>query len=266
MPHAEVIVEVTDHTGRRDAHIVYARQAATGNNPEFSNEMARRLLRIRLDAHLERPRQRAEFRHPDLNTWVRANRARLTTRSSFERSEDIQSVNFCWVRATNLPGNRRFRKPRAICGGNRRIRQTHRPAELARRHVHQRQVHRPLLQKPGVPRRPPAGKRDLLALAVPDPGAVDIDRITVKAYLSLGSSPAMAALSGPTPVTGPTDSSASCSNIFIKLSKPAMRQKLSKLFFTSSQATSFISEKLETLASASMDVVAFFMVLLSIQD
>ena len=53
MPHAEVIVEVTDHTGRRDAHIVYARQAATGNNPEFSNEMARRLLRIRLDAHLE---------------------------------------------------------------------------------------------------------------------------------------------------------------------------------------------------------------------
>jgi hypothetical protein len=50
---------------------------ATGNNPEFSNEMARRLVRIRLDAHLERPWQRAEFRHPDLNTWVRANRARL---------------------------------------------------------------------------------------------------------------------------------------------------------------------------------------------
>jgi hypothetical protein len=50
---------------------------ATGNNPEFSNEMARRLVRIRLDAHLERPWQRAEFRHPDLNTWVRANRGRL---------------------------------------------------------------------------------------------------------------------------------------------------------------------------------------------
>ena len=50
---------------------------ATGNNPEFSNEMARRLVRIRLDAHLERPWQRAEFRHPDLMTWVRANRARL---------------------------------------------------------------------------------------------------------------------------------------------------------------------------------------------
>ena len=44
------------------------------------------------------------------------------------------------------------------------------------------------------------------------------------------------------------------------------QQKLSKLFFTSSQATSFISEMLETLASALMDVVAFFMVLLFIQD
>ncbi|MEI7865902.1 MAG: hypothetical protein WCI38_11070, partial [Chthoniobacterales bacterium] len=97
-------------------------------------------------------------------------------------------------------------------------------------------------------------------LAVPDPGAVDIDRATVKAYLSLGSSPAMAALSGPTPVTGPTDSSASCSNIFIKLSTPAIRQKLSKFFFTSSQAPSFISEMLETPARASMDSVAFFIV------
>ena len=50
---------------------------ATGNNPEFSNEMARRLVRIRLDANVERPWQRAGFRHPDLMTWVRANRARL---------------------------------------------------------------------------------------------------------------------------------------------------------------------------------------------
>ena len=188
MPHAEVIVEVTDHTGRRDAHIVYARQVATGNNPEFSNEMARRLLRIRLDAHLERPRQRAEFRHPDLNTWVRANRARLTTRSSFERSEDIQSMSFCWVRATNRRETADFESPEPFAEGTVAYGRRHRPAELARRHVHQRQVHRPLLQKPGVPRRLPVGKRDLLALAVPDPGAVDIDRATVKAYLSLGTS------------------------------------------------------------------------------
>jgi len=50
---------------------------ATGNNPEFSNEMARRLVRIRLDAHVERPWQRGGFKHPDLLTWVRANRARI---------------------------------------------------------------------------------------------------------------------------------------------------------------------------------------------
>jgi putative DNA primase/helicase len=50
---------------------------ATGNNPEFSNEMARRLVRIRLDPHVERPWQRTDFRHPDLMTWVRANRSRL---------------------------------------------------------------------------------------------------------------------------------------------------------------------------------------------
>jgi hypothetical protein len=39
--------------------------------------MARRLVRIRLDPHVERPWQRTDFRHPDLMTWVRANRPRL---------------------------------------------------------------------------------------------------------------------------------------------------------------------------------------------
>ena len=37
---------------------------ATGNNPEFSNEMARRLVRIRLDANVERPWQRSRFPPP----------------------------------------------------------------------------------------------------------------------------------------------------------------------------------------------------------
>ena len=50
---------------------------ATGNNPEFSNEMARRLVRIRLDANVERPWLRGGFRHPDLMVWIRANRARI---------------------------------------------------------------------------------------------------------------------------------------------------------------------------------------------
>jgi len=39
--------------------------------------MARRIVRIRLDAHVDRPWQRDGFRHPDLMGWVRANRPRL---------------------------------------------------------------------------------------------------------------------------------------------------------------------------------------------
>jgi len=50
---------------------------ATGNNPTFSNEIARRLVRIRLDAGVASPGLRTGFRHPDLMVWVRANRARL---------------------------------------------------------------------------------------------------------------------------------------------------------------------------------------------
>jgi hypothetical protein len=50
---------------------------ATGNNPQFSNELARRLVRIRLDAHVDQPWLREGFRHADLLGWVRQNRARL---------------------------------------------------------------------------------------------------------------------------------------------------------------------------------------------
>jgi hypothetical protein len=50
---------------------------ATGNNPEFSGEMARRLVRIRLDARVDQPWRRNGFRHPDLIAWVHANRADL---------------------------------------------------------------------------------------------------------------------------------------------------------------------------------------------
>ncbi|MCA3288706.1 MAG: ATPase, partial [Roseomonas sp.] len=50
---------------------------ATGNNPAVSHEIARRLVRIRLDARSDQPWRREGFRHPDLMIWVRANRARL---------------------------------------------------------------------------------------------------------------------------------------------------------------------------------------------
>ena len=50
---------------------------ATGNNPQFSNEMARRLVRIRLDAETDQPWLRDGFRHENLLGWVRENRGRL---------------------------------------------------------------------------------------------------------------------------------------------------------------------------------------------
>jgi putative DNA primase/helicase len=50
---------------------------ATGNNPQVSNEVARRLVRIRLDPHVDQPWMREGFRHPELLSWVRENRARL---------------------------------------------------------------------------------------------------------------------------------------------------------------------------------------------
>jgi len=50
---------------------------ATGNNPRFSREITRRIVRIRMDAGMENPHLRTDFRHPDLMGWVKANRARL---------------------------------------------------------------------------------------------------------------------------------------------------------------------------------------------
>lgn len=49
---------------------------ATGNNPVVSSEMARRIIRIRLDAKMDRPWLRKEFKH-DLRVWSRQNRDRL---------------------------------------------------------------------------------------------------------------------------------------------------------------------------------------------
>lgn len=52
---------------------------ATGNNVQTSTEMARRIVRIRLDAHIDQPHRRSadEFRHPDLMRWVDEHRAEL---------------------------------------------------------------------------------------------------------------------------------------------------------------------------------------------
>lgn len=52
---------------------------ATANNPNVSTEIARRCVRIRIDARSAHPNRRpaSEFRHPDLRRWAHAHRAEL---------------------------------------------------------------------------------------------------------------------------------------------------------------------------------------------
>ena len=52
---------------------------ATGNNVDVSDELARRIALIRLDSGVERPEERAEFRHPDLLGWARSRRDRIVS-------------------------------------------------------------------------------------------------------------------------------------------------------------------------------------------
>jgi len=50
---------------------------ATGNNPIFSQEIARRVVSIRIDPGLEKPELRSDFRHPNLREWAKKNRLKL---------------------------------------------------------------------------------------------------------------------------------------------------------------------------------------------
>ncbi|WP_257455621.1 hypothetical protein [Archangium lipolyticum] len=47
------------------------------NNVRLSRDLVRRSVRIRLDAKMENPEERASFRHPDLKRWVKENRGQL---------------------------------------------------------------------------------------------------------------------------------------------------------------------------------------------
>lgn len=49
----------------------------TANNPAVSTEIAGRLVRVRLNAHTERPGERTGFRHPDLGGWAVEHRGEL---------------------------------------------------------------------------------------------------------------------------------------------------------------------------------------------
>lgn len=51
----------------------------TANNIQMSQELARRCIWIRLDANVEKPWERSEFKHKNLIGWARANRDQLAT-------------------------------------------------------------------------------------------------------------------------------------------------------------------------------------------
>jgi hypothetical protein len=75
---------------------------ATGNNPPLSREVARRTLRIRLDARCERPwlRDAHHFRHPNLRSWVKAHRSELIWA--------ILVLLGAWLKAGRPKGSRSF--------------------------------------------------------------------------------------------------------------------------------------------------------------
>jgi hypothetical protein len=49
----------------------------TANNPQLTMELARRSIRIRLDAKLDQPWRRKEFKHPYIEEWAKNNRMLL---------------------------------------------------------------------------------------------------------------------------------------------------------------------------------------------
>jgi hypothetical protein len=73
---------------------------ATGNNPALSDELARRAVRIRLDARVEQPhlREPKEFRHGDLGGWAAAHRHELVWAALV--------LGRAWVAAGRPPGRR----------------------------------------------------------------------------------------------------------------------------------------------------------------
>ena len=72
----------------------------TGNNPEVSDEMYRRMIDIRLDAHVERPEERplSSFRIPNLRRWVEENRPALVSA--------VLTIVQGWVKAGMPDGER----------------------------------------------------------------------------------------------------------------------------------------------------------------
>jgi hypothetical protein len=80
---------------------------ATANNPTMSDELARRTLRIRLDAKMEHPESRTGFRHSDLKSWV-------------EQYDDVLRLTAltliqAWIAAGRIRGRRRIGMFESFC-------------------------------------------------------------------------------------------------------------------------------------------------------
>ncbi len=65
--------------------------AATGNNPQFHSQIARRIVRIRLVPLAADPTERTNFRHPKLLNWVSQNRQQFV--------EKILTILLAWSNA-----------------------------------------------------------------------------------------------------------------------------------------------------------------------
>jgi hypothetical protein len=85
---------------------------ATGNNVSYSGEMSRRVVPIRLNAEVERPWERSDFRHDPLLEWVQENRGELLW--------GLLTLAQAWIAAGRPKGVERmgsFEEYAAIMGG-----------------------------------------------------------------------------------------------------------------------------------------------------
>lgn len=84
----------------------------TANNPHLSLEIARRCVRVRLDAKTDRPWARTGFKHSPLREWAKANRARLV--------RAVLVLVRAWLAAGRPPGKKTlgsFESWAAVVGG-----------------------------------------------------------------------------------------------------------------------------------------------------
>jgi hypothetical protein len=84
----------------------------TANNPHLSLEIARRCVRVRLDAKTDRPWARTGFKHAPLRDWARASRAHLV--------HALLVLVRAWLAAGRPPGKRvlgSFESWAAVVGG-----------------------------------------------------------------------------------------------------------------------------------------------------